>query len=93
MSERIIRNAIRCVHCGVEVESGKGSHLISLHSCAAMRAVRGENARIGADGGHEYLRRIGHPADMDEISETDPPLPPHDPAEIEARMRAAEGLD
>ncbi|MGB8022207.1 MAG: hypothetical protein WCF04_13340 [Candidatus Nanopelagicales bacterium] len=74
--ERMIRNAIRCAHGGVEIESRSG-HDYRTHSCDAMRAVRGPDATIGVDGGLDPLaRRTGHPTDWLEASITDPPTDP-----------------
>jgi len=81
--ERMIRNAIKCAHCGVEIESRSG-HDYRTHSCEGMRAVRGSDASIGVDGGLEPMaRRTGHPADWLEASITDPPA---DPA-VESALR------
>ena len=80
MRGTVIRNMIRCVHCGAEVESAAGYDL-RRHTCASMQTARGPDAYIAADGGLEYLRRVGHPADWIEASTTEPPI---DAAEEEA---------
>lgn len=90
MNERVIRNAIRCAHCGTEIESTVGWDF-RKHTCAELQAARGADAYIAADGAREYLRRVSHPADWIEASTTEPPI---DAAEEEAlrqrRIRALE---
>jgi hypothetical protein len=73
MTAVIIRNRIRCAHCGAEVESAC-VHDFQRHACAALIAARGADGLIAADGGLEYLRRFGHPADWIEASICDPPI-------------------
>lgn len=46
MSQKIIRNAIKCKHCGDVIES---NHLHDFKSCSC--------GKVSVDGGHEYLRR------------------------------------
>ena len=54
----ILRNAIRCKLCGDEIES-RSRHEMRWCRCGA----------VAVDGGHEYLRRLGDPEAMDELSE------------------------
>lgn len=54
----IISNKIRCKKCGDVIES-RSVHEFRCCSCGA----------IAVDGGKEYLRRIGNPEDMEELSE------------------------
>lgn len=58
--ERIIRNAIRCTHCGDVIES-TSTHDFKWCSCGA----------VAVDGGLSYLRRCfkTSPADFEELSE------------------------
>lgn len=63
---RIIRNAIKCVFCQHEVES-RYRHDFKAHRCADMP----EDDYIAADGGKDYLRRVGHPEHYIEISEVE----------------------
>lgn len=55
---RIIKNAIRCLKCGDVIES-TSVHDFKFCSCQAC----------AVDGGHEYLRRCGEPANWEDISE------------------------
>ena len=60
---RIIKNAIRCKHCGEIIES-KSVHDFVTCSCGSC----------SVDGGHEYLRRcfVSRPElDYDDLSETE----------------------
>lgn len=52
--QRIIRNAVRCRHCGDVIES-RGVHDFESCSCGA----------VFVDGGHAYLRR-GFPTSPEE---------------------------
>ena len=63
MNIRIIRNAIRCNHCGDIIES------ISAHDFRTCRC-----GCVSVDGGHEYLRRCFRysPADFTDLSEVEP---------------------
>jgi hypothetical protein len=81
---KIVRNAIECAYCGHEVVSTHRHHFAS-HSCeksplrpakewnAAMTELvdtgRLEHPYIAADGGNDYLRRVGSPEDYIEASE------------------------
>ena len=67
---KIKLNAIRCAHCGLVVISKYG-HDFATHSCVGIRAVSGEDAYIAADGGRNYLRRVGNRGDWVEASEYD----------------------
>ena len=61
MEIRIIRNAVRCNHCGDVIES------TSLHDFRTCRC-----GRVSVDGGHYYLRRCAdHPDDYTELSQTE----------------------
>jgi hypothetical protein len=55
---KILYNAIRCRRCGDVIES-KHVHDFKMCKCG----------RVGVDGGHEYLRRIGPIVDAEELSE------------------------
>lgn len=57
MSEEIIRNRIRCKHCGDIIES-KSTHDFKLCSCG----------KVAIDGGRSYLKRSGNPNDLEELS-------------------------
>jgi len=64
--ERIIRNAARCKKCGDELES-ENRHDFVTCSCGAL----------SVDGGLDYLRRCGDPANCEELSEySDKTMPP-----------------
>ena len=81
---KIIRNAIECAYCGHEVVSTHRHHF-ATHECergplrpakewnAAMTELvdtgKLERPRIAADGGNDYLRRVGNPEDYIEASE------------------------
>ena len=62
MAKRIVRNAIRCTHCGDVIES---THVHDFKSCSC--------GTVSVDGGHEYLKRSfkNGPADWEELSEYD----------------------
>lgn len=60
MDKEIIRNAIRCNHCGDEIES---THRHDYCECKC--------GKVAVDGGKDYLRRtfVTHPdADYTELS-------------------------
>lgn len=59
MTQKIIKNAIRCKKCGDVIES-KFQHDFVTCSCGS----------VSADGGHYYLRRVGNFDDWEELSET-----------------------
>lgn len=54
----ILRNAARCFKCGDEIES---THVHDFKSCSC--------GAIAVDGGREYIRRLGQPEDIIEMSE------------------------
>lgn len=56
--KRIIRNAVRCKSCLAIIES-KTTHDITFCSCG----------KVGVDGGHDYLRRVGSLEDYEELTE------------------------
>jgi hypothetical protein len=64
--EHIIRNAARCRKCGDEVES-ENRHDFVTCSCGSL----------SVDGGLDYLKRSGDPANCEELSEysDEPALP------------------
>lgn len=64
MSRKIVRNAIRCNRCGVVAES-RGVHHMAWCQCGA----------VAADGGREYLKRLGDPDDYEELAEYAPETP------------------
>ena len=59
---RIIHNRAQCAKCGEIIES---THRHDFRYCLCRS--------IAVDGGHAYLRRVGDPGDVIELSETDPP--------------------
>lgn len=61
MRPKIKRNAIRCLRCNTVAES-KWGH--DFHPC--------ECGAVYADGGKDYLRRVGKPEDYVDISEYEP---------------------
>ena len=61
--EKIIRNIIKCKHCGDIIES-VSEHDFKFCSCGS----------VAVDGGHEYLRRLFKTAiddDYEELSEVE----------------------
>ncbi len=64
MRARIIRNAIRCNHCGDVIES---IHRHDFRTCSC--------GCVSVDGGHDYLRRcfVNSPADYTDLSITEAP--------------------
>lgn len=58
MEKKIKTNKAQCRRCGDIIESG---HRHAFVSC--------ECGAICVDGGKDYLRRIGHPEDIIELSE------------------------
>ena len=54
---RIIKNAIRCKHCGDVIES-TFRHDFKRCSCK----------KCAVDGGHDYLRRVGNPEGYEDVS-------------------------
>lgn len=64
----IVRNAIQCKNCGKICES------TSVHEFAKCDC---ETDWVAADGGHEYLRRVGDPKnwiDLSIVEERDIPI-------------------
>ena len=57
----IVKNRARCKKCGTILES-RSVHDFKTCSCGAM----------SVDGGHEYIRRLGNPDDIEEMSVTQP---------------------
>ena len=53
----ILRNSIKCTHCGFEMESTH-RHDFRTHSCEGMQKHYGKDAIIAVDGGLSYLRRL-----------------------------------
>ncbi len=62
---KLIKNAIQCKHCGKTIESTY-RHDFAGHWCEAMGHT--DNI-IAADGGLDYLRRVGSKKDWLEVSE------------------------
>lgn len=58
--KKIVKNAIRCKHCGEIIES-TSVHDFKFCSCES----------VAVDGGHDYLRRCSKnsPDDFEELSE------------------------
>lgn len=54
---RIVKNCIRCKQCLERIES---THVHEFIMCAC--------GKVGVDGGHEYLRRLGSLEDYEELS-------------------------
>ena len=54
---KIIKNQIKCNHCGDVIES-YSVHDFKFCSCE----------KVAVDGGKEYLRRLGHKEDWEELS-------------------------
>lgn len=59
----ILRNAIKCRHCGTVIES-KHRHDFQGHECVPDHPIY-------VDGGLAYLRRVGSRDDWEEASEFD----------------------
>lgn len=59
MATKIIENKIACRKCGEIIES---TSVHDFRSCAC--------GAVSVDGGKDYLRRIGSPTDMIEMSYT-----------------------
>lgn len=61
---KIIKNAIRCKICGEFIES------TSVHNFVPCKCFRDSCGAKGCavDGGHDYLRRLGNPGDIEEYS-------------------------
>ena len=47
--QKIIKNAIKCIHCGEVIES---THVHDFKTCKC--------GRVSVDGGKEYLKRCFH---------------------------------
>ena len=67
----IVKNAIKCAHCGAEIES-RHRHDFVTHSCDGL-----EDGFIAVDGGRAYLRRVGDQNDWIDISEYSEPEVPY----------------
>ena len=62
MKQRILRNAIRCNHCGDVIESTyRNDYMTCRCGC------------VFVDGGHDYLRRgaVNGPGDYTDLSEVE----------------------
>ena len=55
--QTITYNAIKCKHCNTIIES---THTHDFKWCTCTR--------VAVDGGKQYLRRVGHPDDMIDLS-------------------------
>lgn len=73
---KIIKNQIRCNHCKALVQSTH-RHDFNSHQCETMQKT---GDWIAADGGREYLRRVGNPEDWTETSIYDSDGDSHDRA-------------
>ncbi len=62
---KIIRNAIRCNHCGDVIESTYRHNFVSCRC-----------GHVSVDGGHDYLRRCGEPEDCADLSEIEESIRP-----------------
>lgn len=58
MKRKIIRNRIKCKHCGDIIES-TSTHDFKFCSCG----------KVAVDGGKNYLKRSGNLNDWEELSE------------------------
>ena len=58
---RIIRNRARCKRCGEVIES------LHRHDYRACRC-----GVIAVDGGHDYIRRVGNPEEIENMNEYEP---------------------
>lgn len=58
MERKIIKNRIKCKHCGDIIES------ISVHDFKFCSC-----GKVAIDGGKYYLKRTGSPNDWEELSE------------------------
>lgn len=58
MKEQIIKNAVKCLKCKTVIES-RHRHDFVFCECGA----------IAVDGGHDYLKRVGDPNLVEELSE------------------------
>ena len=54
----VVKNVIRCKHCGDVIES---KHVHDFVSCSC--------GACAVDGGHDYLRRCGNSEDYEDLSE------------------------
>ena len=65
---KIIHNKIRCKICGEILES------VTIHDFVPCKCFIESNGSRGCacDGGLDYLRRLGNPKDVEELSETRP---------------------
>ena len=63
---KIICNKIRCKICGEILES---KHVHDFRPCKCFKESKGTKG-CAADGGTEYLRRVGNPDDYEELSIT-----------------------
>ena len=57
MDKKIIKNCIKCKHCGDVIES-ETTHDFKFCSCG----------KVAIDGGKCYLKRTGNPNDWEELS-------------------------
>jgi len=57
LNKKIVRNAIKCRHC-LDVIESTNVHDFKYCSCK----------KVGIDGGFDYLKRLGEPADYEEMS-------------------------
>lgn len=60
MSERIIKNSVRCKKCDTVIES-KHRHDFVWCACGS----------VAVDGGRDYLKRVGAIRDCEELSEVE----------------------
>lgn len=65
---KIIHNRIRCKNCGEIIES-KSRH--DFVGCSCFKNSKGLEG-CAVDGGHDYLRGIGDPSQIEELYETRP---------------------
>lgn len=63
---KILKNAVQCKVCGEIIES---KHRHDFVVCKCFRESDGAKG-CAVDGGHDYLRRLGNPNDIINLSET-----------------------
>lgn len=65
---KIIHNRVKCKNCGEIIES---NHVHDWVCCKCFHTTNGEKGCF-VDGGHDYLRRGGHPEYIEDMYETRP---------------------
>lgn len=78
MTERVLINSCKCRSCG-EVVYSRSRHDFSQCGCG----------NVAADGGNEYIRRVGNPTDIEERSIS---MDGDDFKKLQARLDAIESM-